>query len=216
MQFQRYDRGQTNTHIDTDAFVCIYVLCFCAATDFSANKDLYRQTDTLITILRSAIGGGVTAGTVPTQTAANGRRFFAVHGNYFGRLTVAAALTLRSARYDTIREAHYFPRRLPSSGPTGMHRGTPHFRLRHVTPFPSLPACPSASHPPPPAEVPTTQEYQLPADGPARRNCAVERGIGGFKWGHGGPCPAHTPPRTWPPASSKTGHVALLECKKTF
>jgi len=54
------------------------VPCFCAATDFSVNKDLYRQTDALITILRSAIGGGVTAGTVPTQTAANGRRFFAV------------------------------------------------------------------------------------------------------------------------------------------
>jgi len=71
-------------------------------TDFSVNKDLYRQTDTLITILRSAIGGRVTAGTVPTQTAANGRRFFAVHGNYFGRLTAAAAHTrIGATRYDT-------------------------------------------------------------------------------------------------------------------
>jgi len=29
--------------IDIFVFVCIYVLCFCAATDFSVNKDLYNS-----------------------------------------------------------------------------------------------------------------------------------------------------------------------------
>jgi len=27
---------------------------------------------------------------------------------------------------------------------------------------------------------------------------------------------AATPPRTWPPTSSRTGHMAPLECKKAF